>query len=263
MPSTMTRVSNVFDPQKHIEELKKDGLTYLPGVYTVEDCKKYIEKAERLVDRYVKAGLVDLDRDSYNMNNYFRHDTDMLPLVSHPHADEILKKFLNPDYVLVNSNLINRFRRHAAVSTEVKHAGHWHSDSRYLDGKRVSNGFTIIGIIMLEPFGKDNGATHYIPGSHDNNNTGFPERYGNYEYKCIEGEAGTLALFDSALWHRGGQASDKRSRWSVYSIYGPSFFKPYYWFPGMLGEEFKKNLDPTLRRLFHYDSVPPIDETYG
>lgn len=254
-------MKETFDIEKHIQELKKNGFTCVQGAYTAVDCKKYVEKSKILAEQYAKEGLINLDNDSYNINNYFRRDHTMLPLVSHPHADAILKKFLNDDYVLINSNLINRFRRNASVSTEIKHAGYWHSDSRYLGGKRVSNGFTIMGIVMLEPFRGDNGATHYIPGTHDNSYSGFPERYGNYEYKIIEGEVGTLVLFDSALWHRGGLASDKYSRWSVYNIYGPSFMKPYFWFPAMLGQEFGKKLDSTLRRLFHYDSISPVDET--
>lgn len=252
-----------FDIDKHIRELKTDGLTYLPGAYTAKDCESYIGKSKALAEQYAREGIIDLDRDSYNLLNNFRRDHDMLPLICHPHADSILKTFLNDDYVLINSNLINRFRRSASVSTEVKHAGHWHSDSRYLGGKRLSNGFSFVGIVMLESFGSDNGATHYVPGSHDNAHTGFPERYGTYEHKYIQGDAGTIALFDSALWHRGGLASDKRSRWSVFNTYGPSFMKPYFWFPTMLGEEFGKTLDPTLRRLFHFDSMMLVDETRG
>ncbi len=246
--------------QKHIQELIDTGLTYIPGAYSAEDCKKYVEKAKALLPQYVAEGLVDPHADSYNLNNYFRHDADFMPLVLHPTADEVLKHFLNPDYTLINSNFINRFRKHdmSTDNKEVKHAGHWHSDSRYLGGKRVSTGFTIIGIVMLEDFGRDNGATHYIPGSQ--NNTGFPERYGTYEHEYIEGKAGTLVLFDSALWHRGGPASAERTRWSVYTIYGPSFMKPYYWYPKMFNAEQAAGFSPTLRRLFHYDSIPPTDE---
>ena len=253
-------MKKTFNAKKHIKDLQEIGITFFPGAYSKSDCEKYVEKGKGLAEKYAKAGIINLDNDSYNLNNYFRHDHDMLPLVIHPHADQVLKTFLNPDYVMVNSNLINRFRKKSDLSQkEVKHAGHWHSDSRYLGGTRVSKAFTFVGIVMLEAFGSDNGATHYIPGSQKND--GFPERYGNYKYKTIEGDAGTLVLFDSALWHRGGLASDKRSRWSVYSIYGPSFFKPYFWLPGMFSDKFAKTLTSTQRRLFHYDSIPPMNET--
>ncbi len=252
-----------FALEKHIEELHKDGVTYIPNAYSSASCKKYVAQAKKLAKTYARKGIVNLDNDSYNLSNYFRHEPSMLPLVIHPHADEILKTLLNPTYVVINSNLINRFRKTQLTSQqEVKHAGHWHSDSRYLNGKRISNGFTIIGIIMLEPFGEDNGATHYIPGSHDDVHNNYPDRYGDYKYKLITGDAGTLVLFDSALWHRGGIASDKRSRWSVYTIYGPSFVKPYFSFPDMLGKTYqKKYLDPMLRRLFHFDSMPQLNES--
>ena len=44
----------------------------------------------------------------------------------------------------------------------------------------------------------------------------------------------------------------------LYSYYGPWYQKPYYRFPEMLGEKFGKETNKHLRRLFHYNSTPPL-----
>ena len=46
----------------------------------------------------------------------------------------------------------------------------------------------------------------------------------------------------------------------MFSYYGPWFVKPYFRFPEMLGEDFGKKTSKELRRLFHYNSTPPLNE---
>ena len=42
----------------------------------------------------------------------------------------------------------------------------WHTDSRYLNRKKISKGFSYLVIIALDDFDKNNG-TRYIPKSHN------------------------------------------------------------------------------------------------
>lgn len=110
---------------------------------------------------------------------------------------------------------------------------------------------------MLNDFTTENGATLYIPSSHFRR--GIPERNKNYNCKKMLGKTGTIVIFDSGLWHKGGE-STYNDRWSMYSYYGPWFVKPYFRFPEMLGQRFGKKLNKPLRRLFHYTSTPPLNE---
>ncbi len=107
---------------------------------------------------------------------------------------------------------------------------------------------------MLDPFTRENGGTHYIPGSHKRRDR--PERQGDYAYEVLTGDPGTMVVFDSGLWHRGGPSSGER-RWGVFNLYGPWFVKPYFDYPKMLGQQAGKN----IRRILHYTSQPPVDET--
>ena len=146
-------------------------------------------------------------------------------------ADCIFKHMLDADYTLIAGNIINRSKTETD-NKRSEYGDNWHTDSRYLGGQRLAAGFNFGLIIMLEAFTKNNGATHFVPRSHKLRNR--PERNGPYEFDVLEGEIGTMAIVDSGFWHRGAPSSTK-SRWAVFSMYGPWFMKPYFRFPEMLG----------------------------
>ena len=176
--------------------------------------------------------------------------------------DAILKRLLDEDYVLISTTLTNRKRMPDIKSSYQALGGNWHSDSRYLDGgRRLDQGFSYIALITLNDFKKENGATHFVPGSLKLRQR--PERDGSYEYIVAEAKAGTMVLFDTGLWHRSGPAGTE-DRWAAVNYYGPWFMKPYFRFNDIileeLGEEFTRSLTPTQRRLLHFNSTPPLNE---
>ena len=240
--------------ENHIHELEQNGLTYFKNFFSYEECENFKSQANEIKNTLEKKNEIDTKKDSYHIDNYFINNYNMLDLVLIKPVDDVLKVLLNEDYVLIHSNLINRINSNNKNQIAVSHAGHWHSDSRYLNRKRLSRGFSYILIVMLDPFKISNGATQYVPNSFDYNY--FPERYGEYEFKSIIGDAGSLCLFDSSLWHRGAISNDIGSRWSVYSQYGPSFMKPYYMYPSIFPEAFSKKLNFDQKKIFHYEALP-------
>ena len=232
---------------EHLAQLRDIGLTVIPNVYGREDCNVYIARCGRLVEG---SGA-----DTQNIWNFFRRDPELLPLVTNPLMDEILTEVMGEDYTLTAANIINRQK---LGSSQANYAADWHTDSRYVGDERLDKGFCYSVLIMLDDFGADNGATHYIPGTHKRRDK--PCRHGEYGHQVLTGEAGTMVIFDSGVWHRGGPSSTK-SRWGVFSLYSPWYVKPYWNYPEMMGEEWGKQASPLMRRLLHYTSQPPRDET--
>ena len=115
--------------------------------------------------------------------------------------------------------------------------------------------------IIFSNFTKENGGTLYLSNSLSKKDK--PEKSGDYynlkDYplKTLTGKAGSVVIIDSGIWHKGGNPSQK-DRWGLFSYYGPWYQKPYYRFPEMLGEKFGKETNKHLRRLFHYNSTPPL-----
>lgn len=242
--------------QKNITELKRKGITFIPGVYSQKQCKEYISLSENIIKKFIKKKK-PMAQDCQLIENPFRHDMKYLGLIYNQAIDKILTKLLDNQYVLINSNIINRKLRNDVIKGGKGIGETWHTDSRYLGGIRLDKGFSYIAITMLDDFTLNNASTLYVPSSHLKRS--IPERHKNYKCKQILGKAGTLAIFDSGLWHRGG-ISTYSNRWSMYSYYGPWFVKPYFRYPEMLGEKFGKKLSKPFRRLFHYTSTPPLNE---
>lgn len=241
----------------NIKELVEDGITLIENQFTNDQCDKYIEEFENILARFKKTGK-KLNQNCQLIENPYRHNIELASLIYNKTVDEILTKLLDQDYILVNSTIVNR-----SINKEVNNEGSnmgdtWHTDSQYVGGKRLDKGFTYIAVTLFDDFSEKNGGTLYIPKSHERrekpNRTGY-----DTEAKLMSGKRGSIILFDGGIWHKGGEPTENR-RWSMFSYYGPWFVKPYFRFPEMLGEEFGNNTTKELRRLFHYNSTPPLHE---
>ena len=243
-------------------ELKRDGVTLLPDIFSKAQCEEYVTIFDRIIEKSPADTKNRINPEVQSVNNYFRHDGKLMELIYIPILDELFKILINEDHVLIAANSFNR-RKSEIVNQNLQYehsrnAGHnWHIDSDYVGGVRLDSGFSYQVIIMLEDFTADNGATQYVKDSHKDRSR--PDRMGDYPFELITGNAGTVGVIDSGLWHRSGDIS-QRSRWGIFNTYGPWFVKPYFRFPEMLGEETGSQLGPQLRRLLHYRSIPPLDE---
>ena len=247
--------------KKHINSLKKNGITNLGNIFSKKECLKYKNRFEKLFFNFENKHK-KLGNKVQALQNYFFYDQKLLKLLYIKKVDEILQNLIDKDYVLISSSLINRFNRSNVNTSNKLHIPNigdsWHQDSRIIGGRRLDRGFSYNVIIMFDDFKEENGSTQYIEKSHLIRDK-FPQKNLNYsKYKNILGKAGSVSIIDTGLWHRGGKPSYSSSRWSIFSYYGPWFMKPYYDFPSM----FKNNnkLDKKIKKLLHFNSTPPKSE---
>lgn len=244
--------------QEIVSEIRDKGLYVFPNVFSATKCKAFIDASNKVINKFIEEDFFLLHKDSQHIVSPFQHDELFLDLIYQPKIDEVMKELLDPDYVLISSNISNRqIRENIKTGYKNPLGDNWHNDSRVVGGQRLDKGFSYLAIIMLDDFTVNNGATQYIPGSHVRR--GIPERYGDYEFKYLEGKAGSLVIMDSGTWHKRG-CSSMNSRWSVFNLFGPWFMKPYFRFPELMGEEFGKRTSKEIRRLLHYNSTPPLNE---
>jgi ectoine hydroxylase-related dioxygenase (phytanoyl-CoA dioxygenase family) len=248
-----------FDASRHIDELRANGLTRIANVFSAAECSRYVQTLNEIAERLALSGKINFNGDVYSVVNYFRHAPEMLPLVFNQQIDAIFKEVIDRDYVLMSASAINRSCKSANPARRAE-GDNWHTDSRYVGGKRISENFNFVLIVMLEDFTLANAPTEYVPRSHLDRS--IPDRYGNYDGTKILGEAGTMVIFDAGIWHRGGSATNV-SRWSIFNVYSPWFVKPYHRYQDMLSRDRPFPLTEDLRRIFHFDSTPPIDEDEG
>lgn len=118
-------------------------------------------------------------------------------------------------------------------------------------------------IVMLDEFTEERGATQILSGSHLKEERPTDEEF---ERNCesIVGPAGSVVLFNSYLWHRGGVNKTNETRVALTSGFTRPFVKPQTDYARMLGEEYGENLSEMTRQLLGYNSRVPVslDEWY-
>ena len=165
---------------------------------------------------------------------------------------------MDQDYVLQSSVAQNRLFKDQKSKKKYKVGSTWHTDSRYLGGKRLDKNFSYLVIIALDDFTKKNGATYYVDGSLKLKSK--PRRYiqqkdldpKKYKIKRLIMKSGTVCIMNTAIWHKAGESSSN-SRWSIFSIYTGWFVKPYYKYDNF----YKMNIKKSLKKLLHFNSQPP------
>ncbi len=112
-----------------------------------------------------------------------------------------------------------------------------------------------IGVLALDDFTKDNGATEFVPGSHKYLKKPTPEDVQKHKSIIAECKAGSLVIFDGAVWHRSSDNKTHLQRMGLMLSYAASYFME------LCGEEehlsivpknIISNLSPKMKQMIGY-----------
>jgi hypothetical protein len=118
-------------------------------------------------------------------------------------------------------------------------------------------------LVMLDDFTADNGATYLLTGSHTR--AGKPSEGEFYAHADrAVGPAGSVLVFNSNLWHAGGDNVTQRARRSVTPMYCRPFIKQQFDYPRALGYGAGDALSAHARQVVGYNARVPatLDEWY-
>ena len=240
---------------KAINILNKKGYLILENLLNKKKTKIFKIKLEKILKKRLKNKEVIGHYDNQVLYNYFKEDKSLLSLIHFPKVDLILKKILEPNYVLQSTSAQNRIKGKISKKINLKKkyliGSTWHTDSRYLNNIRLNEGFSYLVIIALDSFTKKNGPTQFIENSFKNRIR--PKRRLKNSYKELIMKEGSVCIMDTGMWHRAGKSS-LNSRWSIFSIYSGWFVKPYHNFQNFLH---KNKIQKKYKKLLHYYSQPP------
>tara|TARA_B110000305_G_C19407624_1_gene623667 strand:- start:242 stop:1015 length:774 start_codon:yes stop_codon:yes gene_type:complete len=238
---------------KKIREIKRNGICFLPNQLSSTECSKTIALLEKILKKRIKKNHNIGNIYGRMLISYFHDNPLLLKLINFSDVDLVLKKLIDDHYVLITSNAMDGSYNERYKFSDNPAGMDWHSDSRIVGGNKLDKGFNYLVLVALDNFTVNNGATLYIPKSHLIREP--IKRFKTYKKKNILIKKGSVAILDAALYHRRGDISQIR-RWSIFSMYGPWFMKPYYNFEKMFGKKFK-SIDKKYQKLLHYNSTPP------
>lgn len=83
----------------------------------------------------------------------------------------------------------------------------------HVDYPRIIKNYAtfVVGMLLLDDFTEENGATWYLPGSHNRTNPPTEEEFYASAKRYI-GKAGDMAVFNPRIWHAGGSNRSKQHR---------------------------------------------------
>lgn len=116
-----------------------------------------------------------------------------------------------------------------------------HADTNMIPLPRPHIPITVNSMWALSDFTEENGATRIVPGSHrfDHN----PDYDRSYETDCAEMAAGSVLIWNSALWHGGGENRTSERRNGIAS----------YYCAGWIRQQENQQLGIPLERLEGFD----------
>lgn len=241
---------------RYVNILKRKGYLIIDNVFSKKQTKWKKFKLDKILIKRIKNKETIGHIDNQVMYNYFLEDKTLLDLIYIPKVDKILKRVLEPNYVLQSTNAQNRNKNKLYnIKTKLKKTfkigSTWHTDSRYLNNKKLSSGFSYLVIVALDPFTKFNGPTKFIKNSFKTREK--PKRRLKVDYSELIMKEGSVCIMDTGMWHKGGDPTNL-SRWSIFSIYTGWFVKPYFNYQQFL----KKNkVKKIYKKLLHGYSIPP------
>jgi ectoine hydroxylase-related dioxygenase (phytanoyl-CoA dioxygenase family) len=171
-----------------------------------------------------------------------------LRIAEHPRIVALLDALLLPNWLLSTLQSIRLYPGENAQA--------WHTDDAFYLVPRPRTRLAVSTIWALEDFTVENGATEVIPGSH---------RWG-YEHPNDRAEkavpaimpAGSVIVFDGALWHRGGDNRSSGTRLALSPQYCQPWLRPQESQLLIVPPERAAHCSPRGRAMLGYSIHPPF-----
>jgi ectoine hydroxylase-related dioxygenase (phytanoyl-CoA dioxygenase family) len=254
----------LYNFNQALSEIDNKGYYVIQDAITpteVDTLKRMLERDyEKYSPHYVNSagtghGLNDktYEKVVYNMHN---KDINYLPYLNHNSYMPLIKKLLQSGSYN-NNEPINLLNISARSPNQNSPQQQLHLDSN-LPGK---NSFPLIMVVilMLDDFNEDNGTTRLVPGSHKRES--YADDGVNYKDEILlDAKAGSVLVFNGAMWHGGSSKKIAGSRWGIVLGFGRWFIKPSFDFSSNTPQNIYQHLSMEQKTLLGFDTSPPLDE---
>ncbi len=185
------RAQNALPPQA-VALLNMNGLLTIPGPFSGDGLRSLAEAYDRIMAEACGPDL-KIGSSTTRMSDLLSFSSLFDEVFLHPPLLEACSHFIGGPFQL--SSFLARTLRPGTPAQEL-----------HADLSRTSQDAPLFGFILaLDAFEKENGATRFIPGSHqwpDVPTDGLPDLRAPYPGEIVAlGEPGMMILFNAAIWH--------------------------------------------------------------
>lgn len=202
-------------------DLKEHGICLITGLLT----KEQVDDMRRILMRTVESDYKKpanerflLDNSDLNRRvwNLLSLDPVFSDLVTHPAVLRLVKSTLGWPALLGNIS--------ANVALPGASAGVLHADQVFVDEPWPNLPQGCNAAWIIDDYTDESGATRFVPGSRAYNRGPTPEEADVMGLPAIA-PAGTLAFFESRLWHRAGENKSKKPRAAIFAWYSKAIYR--------------------------------------
>jgi ectoine hydroxylase-related dioxygenase (phytanoyl-CoA dioxygenase family) len=181
----------------HLKRIEENGYTILENVIEpalVDEFREEIHRIEREDDTAPKGNSVEGFK-TLRFYNLLAKSKSFQKMPVHDAVLPLVEQILEPDCLL--SGMTSMDLGPGEVPQPL------HPDDYVINVKRPHPPLVCTTIWALTDFTDENGATRLVPGSHKNDH--LPDYKREYDSIAAEMSAGSVLIFDGALWHGSGQ----------------------------------------------------------
>jgi ectoine hydroxylase-related dioxygenase (phytanoyl-CoA dioxygenase family) len=213
MPDSMTITSSDFEGlDAHVQRIRDQGYTVLERLITPQTAQtlcQAIDRCERDHDLGpAKTSFEGLQ--TLRINNLLIYDELFWEVPLNPAVLHIAQRLLDPELLL-----------HSFCSLVLgpgQGAQPIHEDTQLIPLPRPHIPIVINAIWALSEFTDENGATHFVPGSHRLDHAP-PYGQSDIATEVATMPQGSVMIFDSALWHGAGENRSPNRRYAFSCAY--------------------------------------------
>lgn len=246
-------------------KFKENGFAIIPNVITAEKAKEALDRLWKAKEESERRGdptrLEWLDPNEHNVRVFYLMELDPIfrELIQHPVAIEMVQAALGSKNFLI-SNFTANIARPGSKSMGL------HSDLSLQCPDPWHSTWALNVIWCLTDIYYENGATLYIPGSHNWKTRADvpPEEEARKMLVPFEAKAGSIVVMDGRLWHTSGCNITKDvDRALLFGAYNAPFLRGQVNWAVGLSEETKKTLSPQMREWLGVNRDGNLGVVYG
>jgi ectoine hydroxylase-related dioxygenase (phytanoyl-CoA dioxygenase family) len=237
---------------KHLTKLENDGFTIIPNVLQQDVVLTLRAELQHAMEEDLKLYPDVFDKGM--VHNCMIRGKTLASLLDNKIINYFFRKMVSKTCIL-----------YAYQSSSLPPQGTNYSSRIHVDCPRfIPNYTTNVGaLVALDDFTLDNGATYFLPGSHKSSEVPSEDYFMKYAVSALC-KAGSLMIFNSRTWHRGGTNNTSSFRHGLTLGACHSYMRQRFDFPRLMTQEQISFLGEDGKRLIGMNVRMPtsLDEFY-